>query len=70
MYILSILHYLGSPHSYCTLIFDLMRNLYIYNACVYIHSINSFQVIYFYGIPCAIEICNTGSSQRPNQTYI
>ena len=23
----------------CTLIFDLMRNLYIYNACIYIYSI-------------------------------
>ena len=31
---------MGSSHSYCTLIFDLMRNLYIYNACIYyIHSI-------------------------------
>ena len=39
VYILPILHYLGSPHSYCTLIFDLMGNLYIYNACIYIHSI-------------------------------
>ena len=37
--ILSILHYLGSPLGFCTLIFDLMRNLYIYNACIYIHSI-------------------------------
>ena len=27
--ILSILHYLGSPLGFCTLIFDLMRNLYI-----------------------------------------
>ena len=26
-------------YNYCTLIFDLMRNLYIYNACIYIHSI-------------------------------
>ena len=34
--ILSILHYLGSPLGLCTLIFDLMRNLYIYNACTYI----------------------------------
>ena len=39
--ILSILHYLGSPLGFCTLIFDLMRNLYIYNACIYIHSIIS-----------------------------
>ena len=38
--ILSILHYLGSPLGFCTLIFDLMRNLYIYNACIYIHSID------------------------------
>ena len=37
--ILSNLHYLGSPLGYCTVIFDLMRNLYIYNACVYIYSI-------------------------------
>ena len=37
--ILSILHYLGSPLGFCTLIFDLMRNLYIYNACIYFHSI-------------------------------
>ena len=37
--ILSILHYLGSPLGYCTLIFDLMRNLYIYNACKYIYYI-------------------------------
>ena len=32
--ILSILHYLGSPLGFCTLIFDLMRNLYIYNVCL------------------------------------
>ena len=38
--ILSILH-LGSPLGFCTLIFDLMRNLYISNACIYIHSIPS-----------------------------
>ena len=37
--IFSILHYLGSPLGFCTLIFDIMRNLYIYNACIYIHSI-------------------------------
>ena len=37
--ILSILHCLGSPLSLCTLIFDLMMNLYIHNACIYIHSI-------------------------------
>ena len=37
--ILSNLHCLGSPLGYCTLIFDLMRNLYIYNACVHIYSI-------------------------------
>ena len=30
---------MGSPLDYCTLIFDLMRNLYIYNACIYIYSI-------------------------------
>ena len=34
--ILSILHYLGSHLGLCTLMFDLMRNLYIYNACTYI----------------------------------
>ena len=34
-WILSIFHYLGCPSSYCTLIFYLMRNLYIYNACIY-----------------------------------
>ena len=39
--ILSILHYFGSPLGFCTLIFDLMRNLYSYNACIYIHSILS-----------------------------
>ena len=33
--ILSILHYLGSPLGLCTLIFDLMRNLFIYYAIVY-----------------------------------
>ena len=33
--ILSIFHYLGSPLSFRTLIFDLMRNFYIYNACIY-----------------------------------
>ena len=32
--ILSIWHYLGSPLGFCTLIFDLMRNLYVYNACI------------------------------------
>ena len=37
--ILSILHHLGSPLGLCTLIFDLMRNLYIFNACIYIYSI-------------------------------
>ena len=37
--ILSNLHCLGSPFGYCTLIFDLMRNLYIYNACIHIYSI-------------------------------
>ena len=37
--ILSNLHCLGSPLGYCTLIFDLMRNLYIYNACIHIYSI-------------------------------
>ena len=37
--ILSNLHYLGSPLGFCTLIFDLMRNLYIYKACIYIYSI-------------------------------
>ena len=37
--ILSNLHYLGSPLGYCTLTFDLMRNLYIYNACIHIYSI-------------------------------
>ena len=37
--ILSILHNLGSPLGFCTLIFYLMRNLYNYNACIYIHSI-------------------------------
>ena len=34
--ILSILHHLGSPLEYCTLIYDLVGNLYIYNACTYI----------------------------------
>ena len=40
-YILSIFHNLGSPLGYRTLIVDLMRNLYIYNACIYIHSIHT-----------------------------
>ena len=43
IYILSILPNLASPHSYCTLILDLMRNLYICNACIYIHSIYVIQ---------------------------
>ena len=30
---------MGSPLGFCTLIFDLMGNLYIYIACIYIHSI-------------------------------
>ena len=34
--ILSILHYLGSPLGLCTLIFDLMMNLFIYYACIFI----------------------------------
>ena len=36
-YILSIIHNLGSPLSYHTLIFDLMssRNMYLYNAYIY-----------------------------------
>ena len=34
--ILSILHYLGSPLGQCTLIFDLMRNIYFY---IYLHCI-------------------------------
>ena len=37
--ILSNLHYLLSPLGYCKVIFDLTRNLYIYNACIYIYSI-------------------------------
>ena len=39
--ILSNLHHLGSPLGYCTLIFDLMRYLNIYNACIYIYSIHA-----------------------------
>ena len=39
--ILSILHYLGSPLGLCTLIFDLMRNLYISDACTYIFLFSS-----------------------------
>ena len=31
---------MGSPLGLCTLIFDLMRNLYIYNAYIYIYSIS------------------------------
>ena len=42
--ILSNLHYLGSPLGYCTLIFDLIRNLYIYNACKYIYSMAIFLI--------------------------
>ena len=37
IYILSIFHYLGCSLN-CTLIFDLMRNLYTYNVYIYIHS--------------------------------
>ena len=43
-HILSMFHYFGSPLSYHTLIFDLMRNMYIYNACISIHSISGFSV--------------------------
>ena len=32
---------MGSPLGFGTLIFDLMRNLYIYNAYIYIHSITN-----------------------------
>ena len=42
--ILSILHYLRSPLGFCTLIFALMRNLYIYNKCIYIHSIHAILI--------------------------
>ena len=38
IYNLSIFHYLGSPLG--ALIFDLMRNLCIYKACIYIYSID------------------------------
>ena len=38
-YIISIFHNLGIPLTYRTLIVDLMRNLYIHNACIYIDSI-------------------------------
>ena len=41
--ILSILHHLGSPLDQCTLIFDIMRNLYIYNACTYIFLFTHIQ---------------------------
>ena len=34
-YIVCTFHYLGSLLSYRTLIFNLMRKLYIYNACIY-----------------------------------
>ena len=40
--ILSIFHYMGSPLSYRTLIFDLMRNFYLYIAYIYIYSILNF----------------------------
>ena len=44
-YILYILYYLVSPLNYCMLIFDLMRNLHIYNACINFHSITHKEVI-------------------------
>ena len=44
--ILSIFHNLGSPLSYRTLIVDLMKNSYIYNACIYIHSILIFTPVF------------------------
>ena len=37
--VISYLHVLAL-FGFCTLILDLMRNLYIYNACIYIHSIS------------------------------
>ena len=55
-YILSIFHHLGSPLSYRTLIFDLMRNLYIYNACIYIHSTELDSPKYFNIYLSVIEI--------------
>ena len=40
IHVLSIFHYLGNPLNYYTLVFDLMKNMYSYNAFIYIHSIN------------------------------
>ena len=37
-----------SPLGFCMLIFDLMRNLYIYNPCIYIHSICILIYIYYF----------------------
>ena len=41
--ILIILHQLGNPFDQCTLIFDLMGNLYIYNVCTYIFLFTHIQ---------------------------
>ena len=48
-YILSIFHYLGSPLSYHTLIFDLMssRNMYLYNAYIYTYILLHYGIIAF-----------------------
>ena len=40
---LHLVHSLGSPLGYCTLVFDLMRNKYIHYACIYLHSISTMR---------------------------
>ena len=46
LYIFDLVHYLRSPLSYGTLIFYLMRNLYLYNA--YIYTLHFIFTVYFY----------------------
>ena len=57
--ILSILHYLGSPLGYCTLIFDLMRNLYIFIIPLLKYAYNRIYVcIIKINVPRAHEVKN------------
>ena len=41
---------------YSTLIFDLTRNLYIYNACIYIYSIIPVPKYKYFGKPISIPL--------------
>ena len=50
---------------FCTLIFDLMRNFYIYNACIYIHSIDvDIYLIHYSGV-----ISNNGNNVYLDMFY-